>query len=87
MLLIPGYRGKQISDLKTSLGQSEFQIQIWWYIPLIWAAPSAGDLIRTMGKGSICSSFHFHLLASIFVGTYFCRIPVYREDHLKLLAS
>jgi hypothetical protein len=53
MHLIPGDRGKQIADFKTSLGQSKLQIQVWWYTVLIWATPSA--YIRTMEKGRVCS--------------------------------
>jgi hypothetical protein len=31
---------------------SEFKV-IWWHTPLIWAAPSAGDHIRTVAEGSL----------------------------------
>jgi hypothetical protein len=43
------YWGKQISEFKTSLGQSKFQTQVWWYTPLIWTIPSAGGLHKDNG--------------------------------------
>jgi hypothetical protein len=38
------------SEFKASLGQNKSQIQVWWYTPLIWATPSAGDLHRHWKK-------------------------------------
>ena len=37
------------------LGQSKSQIQAWWYTPLIWATPSAGDLHKDIGRRKIHS--------------------------------
>jgi hypothetical protein len=54
-------RSKQISAFKTSLGQSKFQIQVWWYTPFIWAISSVGDLYKDNEKGE-CLCF-FILLA------------------------
>ena len=35
------------------LGQSKYQIQVWWYIPLIWATCSTGDLHEDIGRRNI----------------------------------
>lgn len=45
-----------ISVLKVSLGQSKFQIQVWQFIPLIWATSSAGGLYKDIEKSKIPSS-------------------------------
>ena len=37
-------------EFKASLGQSKFQIQAWWYTPLIWATPSTGGLHKDIGR-------------------------------------
>ena len=34
------------------------QIQAWWYTPLIWATPSAGDLHKDIGRRKIHSLLH-----------------------------
>jgi hypothetical protein len=39
-------KGQAFSEFKTRLGQSKFQIRVWWYIPLIWAIPSARGLYK-----------------------------------------
>jgi hypothetical protein len=44
MPLIPVDWGKEISEFKVNLGQSKFQIQVWWYTPLIWVTPSPGEV-------------------------------------------
>jgi hypothetical protein len=36
-------------------GENKSQIQVWWYIPLIWATPSDGDLHKDIGRRKICS--------------------------------
>jgi hypothetical protein len=58
MPLIPGERGKQISEFKVNLGQSKSQIQVWWYIPIIWTTPSGGGLHKDSGRRKI----HLNLL-------------------------
>jgi hypothetical protein len=45
-----------ISEFKVSLGQSKFQIQVWWFTHLIWATLSVGGLHSDIGKRKICSS-------------------------------
>jgi hypothetical protein len=58
------------------LGQNKSQIQAWWYTPLNWAMPSAGDLHKNIGRKKILSSSPaWHLLASTSVGVYFYRRP------------
>ena len=82
MPLIPGDWSKEISKFKVSLGQSKSQIQVWWYIPLIWATPSTGGLHKDMRRRKIqssscaCTYLPGHLLE-----------PTSIEDQLKQLAS
>jgi hypothetical protein len=61
-----GDRDMWTSELKASLGQSKFQIQVWWYTSLIWAIPSAECLHKDNGRRKVLSSsFAFtYLLAS-----------------------
>jgi hypothetical protein len=47
----------EISEYKVSLGQSKSQSQVWWYTPLMWATPSAGDLLKDIGRRKISSLF------------------------------
>ena len=58
-----------------------------WYIPLIWATHSAGNLHKNNGKRKAFFFVCLHLLASTSVGGYFFRIPAYAEDQLKYPVS
>jgi hypothetical protein len=46
------------------LGHSKYQIQVWWYTPLICVTPSAGSLHGAIGRRKIC----FCLLACATTG-------------------
>jgi hypothetical protein len=65
-----------------SLGQNKPHITAWWYTPLIWATPSAGDLHKDIGRRQIhsslpaCPYLPAHLLESTSA-----------EDQMKQLAS
>jgi hypothetical protein len=47
-----------MSEFKVSLGQNKSEIQVWWYTPLIWVTPSAGDLHKDIERRKILSSSH-----------------------------
>ena len=72
----------KISEFKVSMGQSKSQIQALWYMPLIGATPSTGDLHKGIGRRKISSSsptciyLPAHLLESTST-----------KDQLKQLAS
>jgi hypothetical protein len=53
-----GYESQKtkIFEFKDSLGQNKSQTQSWWYTPLIWGTPSAGDLHKDIGRRKILSS-------------------------------